>query len=154
MAMSKGAATFLSVQKPSEQTCFSKDAHISVTRPNGQGVELVWGSVGAPQGIQSVHLLYIQTPFDMFRLLDGDDELIQRVAVGPGPLPEPLPGDTSDQTIGLVLAISSSLFIGASFIIKKRGLRLAGSTGIRAGERESLLVTLPDCDDLRSHLRV
>lgn len=40
-----------------------------------------------------------------------------------------------EQTIGLALALSSSIFIGASFIIKKRGLRIAGSTGIRAGER-------------------
>ncbi len=38
-----------------------------------------------------------------------------------------------DQTIGLLLALSSSLFIGASFVIKKRGLRRAGSTGVRAG---------------------
>lgn len=34
---------------------------------------------------------------------------------------------------GLFLAVSSSLFIGASFIIKKKGLRRAGSTGLRAG---------------------
>ncbi|GFH13772.1 probable magnesium transporter [Haematococcus lacustris] len=40
----------------------------------------------------------------------------------------------SDQTIGLALAVGSSLFIGASFIVKKRGLRLAGSTGLRAGQ--------------------
>ncbi|KAI8474297.1 MAG: magnesium transporter NIPA-domain-containing protein [Monoraphidium minutum] len=39
----------------------------------------------------------------------------------------------SEQTIGLVLAISSSVFIGSSFIIKKRGLRMAGSSGLRAG---------------------
>ncbi|MEW5307685.1 MAG: hypothetical protein WDW36_010063 [Sanguina aurantia] len=39
----------------------------------------------------------------------------------------------TDQTIGLLLAISSSIFIGSSFIIKKRGLRLAGSSGLRAG---------------------
>jgi len=38
-----------------------------------------------------------------------------------------------EETIGLVLAVSSSVFIGASFIIKKRGLRLAGSSGLRAG---------------------
>ncbi|WIA13133.1 hypothetical protein OEZ85_006728 [Tetradesmus obliquus] len=37
------------------------------------------------------------------------------------------------ETIGLVLAISSSAFIGSSFIIKKRGLRAAGAAGIRAG---------------------
>eukprot|EP00887_Chlorella_sp_A99_P001446 scaffold8.g1446.t1 len=39
----------------------------------------------------------------------------------------------SDQTIGLVLATSSGLFIGSSFIIKKKGLRRAGTSGIRAG---------------------
>eukprot|EP00887_Chlorella_sp_A99_P005084 scaffold25.g5084.t1 len=38
----------------------------------------------------------------------------------------------SDQTIGLVLATSSGLFIGSSFIIKKKGLRRAGTSGIRA----------------------
>ena len=39
----------------------------------------------------------------------------------------------SDRTKGLVLAVSSSIFIGASFIVKKKGLRAAGATGIRAG---------------------
>lgn len=39
----------------------------------------------------------------------------------------------SDQSVGLLLAVSSSVFIGSSFIIKKRGLRMAGSTGLRAG---------------------
>lgn len=39
----------------------------------------------------------------------------------------------SDKNKGLVLAISSSVFIGASFIVKKKGLREAGRTGIRAG---------------------
>lgn len=39
----------------------------------------------------------------------------------------------SDQVTGLVLALSSSVFIGASFIIKKKGLQKAGSTGLRAG---------------------
>lgn len=34
---------------------------------------------------------------------------------------------------GLILALGSSLFIGSSFIIKKKGLRNAGSTGLRAG---------------------
>jgi len=32
-----------------------------------------------------------------------------------------------------VLALSSSLFIGASFIIKKKGLKKAASSGVRAG---------------------
>ena len=40
----------------------------------------------------------------------------------------------SDRTKGLLLAVSSSIFIGASFIVKKKGLRAAGATGIRAGE--------------------
>ena len=35
--------------------------------------------------------------------------------------------------VGLILAISSSIFIGASFIIKKLGLRRASSSGLRAG---------------------
>jgi hypothetical protein len=39
----------------------------------------------------------------------------------------------SDQSIGLALAVSSSIFIGSSFIVKKQGLRLAGSSGLRAG---------------------
>ncbi len=39
----------------------------------------------------------------------------------------------SDRNKGLVLAVSSSIFIGASFIVKKKGLRAAGATGIRAG---------------------
>lgn len=39
----------------------------------------------------------------------------------------------SDQNKGLLLAVSSSIFIGASFIVKKKGLRAAGATGIRAG---------------------
>ena len=43
-------------------------------------------------------------------------------------------GARRDQLIGLVLAISSSVFIGSSFIIKKRGLRIAASSGLRAGE--------------------
>lgn len=39
----------------------------------------------------------------------------------------------SDRSKGLALAVSSSIFIGASFIVKKKGLREAGRTGIRAG---------------------
>lgn len=42
-------------------------------------------------------------------------------------------GMSSDNIKGLVLALSSSLFIGASFIVKKKGLKKAGATGIRAG---------------------
>lgn len=42
----------------------------------------------------------------------------------------------SDQTKGLVLALGSSVFIGSSFIVKKKGLQRAGSTGLRAGADE------------------
>lgn len=42
-------------------------------------------------------------------------------------------GMSSDNIKGLVLALSSSLFIGASFIVKKKGLRKAGASGVRAG---------------------
>ncbi|KAK9713752.1 hypothetical protein RND81_06G049400 [Saponaria officinalis] len=42
-------------------------------------------------------------------------------------------GMSSDNIKGLVLALSSSFFIGASFIVKKKGLKKAGSTGFRAG---------------------
>jgi hypothetical protein len=40
---------------------------------------------------------------------------------------------SSDNIKGLVLALSSSFFIGASFIVKKKGLKKAGASGIRAG---------------------
>lgn len=42
-------------------------------------------------------------------------------------------GISSDNAHGLVLAVSSSIFIGSSFIIKKKGLKKAGTTGTRAG---------------------
>jgi hypothetical protein len=42
-------------------------------------------------------------------------------------------GMSADNIKGLVLALSSSLFIGASFIIKKKGLKKAASSGVRAG---------------------
>ncbi|XP_024979240.1 probable magnesium transporter NIPA4 [Cynara cardunculus var. scolymus] len=42
-------------------------------------------------------------------------------------------GMSADNIKGLVLALSSSLFIGSSFIIKKKGLKKAGASGIRAG---------------------
>ena len=42
-------------------------------------------------------------------------------------------GMSSDNVKGLVLALSSSLFIGASFIVKKKGLKKAGASGISAG---------------------
>ncbi|CAO2145899.1 unnamed protein product [Urochloa humidicola] len=40
---------------------------------------------------------------------------------------------SSDNAKGLVLALSSSAFIGASFIVKKMGLRRAADSGVRAG---------------------
>ncbi|XP_076887656.1 putative magnesium transporter NIPA4 [Bidens hawaiensis] len=42
-------------------------------------------------------------------------------------------GMSSDNIKGLVLALSSSLFIGSSFIVKKKGLKKAGGSGVRAG---------------------
>ncbi|XP_078447258.1 putative magnesium transporter NIPA2 isoform X1 [Wolffia australiana] len=39
-----------------------------------------------------------------------------------------------DNAWGLILAVISSAFIGSSFIIKKKGLQKAGTSGIRAGE--------------------
>ena len=41
-------------------------------------------------------------------------------------------GMSSDNVIGLVLALSSSIFIGSSFIIKKMGLKKAATNGNRA----------------------
>lgn len=46
-------------------------------------------------------------------------------------------GMSSDNVKGLVLALSSSVFIGASFIVKKKGLKKAGASGIRAGNAPS-----------------
>ncbi|KAK9167707.1 hypothetical protein Scep_002898 [Stephania cephalantha] len=46
-------------------------------------------------------------------------------------------GMSSDNIKGLVLALSSSIFIGASFIVKKKGLKKAGASGIRAGQLNS-----------------
>lgn len=43
-------------------------------------------------------------------------------------------GMSTDNAKGLVLAVSSSAFIGASFIVKKMGLRRAADSGVRAGE--------------------
>ncbi|XP_022957533.1 probable magnesium transporter NIPA4 isoform X1 [Cucurbita moschata] len=42
-------------------------------------------------------------------------------------------GMSSDNIKGLVLALSSSFFIGGSFIVKKKGLKKAGASGISAG---------------------
>ncbi|KAG6751119.1 hypothetical protein POTOM_045637 [Populus tomentosa] len=41
-------------------------------------------------------------------------------------------GISTDNIKGLVLALSSSFFIGASFIVKKKGLKKAGASGLRA----------------------
>ncbi|XP_051145444.1 probable magnesium transporter NIPA4 [Andrographis paniculata] len=41
-------------------------------------------------------------------------------------------GMSADNIKGLVLALSSSFFIGSSFIIKKKGLKKAGASGTRA----------------------
>ncbi|XP_022974774.1 probable magnesium transporter NIPA2 [Cucurbita maxima] len=42
-------------------------------------------------------------------------------------------GISSDNVRGFILAVSSSIFIGSSFIIKKKGLMKAGAVGNRAG---------------------
>ncbi|XP_038721538.1 probable magnesium transporter NIPA2 isoform X2 [Tripterygium wilfordii] len=42
-------------------------------------------------------------------------------------------GISSDNVHGLVLAVSSSIFIGSSFIVKKKGLQKSGLNGTRAG---------------------
>lgn len=47
-----------------------------------------------------------------------------------------------DETVGLLLALSSSFFIGASFIIKKKGLRLAGASGLRAGTQSCASIVI------------
>lgn len=44
-------------------------------------------------------------------------------------------GFSEDNLTGVILALLSSGFIGASFIIKKKGLRrAAAASGVRAGE--------------------
>ncbi|KAG6436957.1 hypothetical protein SASPL_101864 [Salvia splendens] len=48
----------------------------------------------------------------------------------------------SDNVRGFLLAISSSIFIGSSFIIKKKGLKKAGASGTRA----SLIGRVWPCD--------
>ncbi|OAY82254.1 putative magnesium transporter NIPA4 [Ananas comosus] len=52
---------------------------------------------------------------------------------GGGGWVESYTGMSSDNIKGLVLALSSSFFIGASFIVKKKGLKKAGASGVRAG---------------------
>ena len=45
----------------------------------------------------------------------------------------------SDNEKGLVLAVASSVFIGSSFILKKKGLKRAAANGTRAGSSLSSL---------------
>lgn len=40
----------------------------------------------------------------------------------------------SDNSMGVILALASSAFIGSSFILKKKGLKRAGASGTRAGQ--------------------
>ena len=42
-------------------------------------------------------------------------------------------GGRHDDVVGLILALSSSIFIGSSFVVKKKGLKLSAASGIRAG---------------------
>ncbi|KAE8669949.1 putative magnesium transporter NIPA4 [Hibiscus syriacus] len=42
-------------------------------------------------------------------------------------------GGLSDNAKGVILAVASSAFIGSSFILKKKGLKRGGISGIRAG---------------------
>ena len=46
----------------------------------------------------------------------------------------------SDNTRGLLLAMVSSLFIGTSFIFKKKGLLRAAAAGTRAGIHGFILI--------------
>lgn len=53
---------------------------------------------------------------------------------------------SADNIRGFALALSSSVFIGSSFIVKKIGLKKAGMYGVRAGCAlllNLLLVLLP-----------
>lgn len=52
---------------------------------------------------------------------------------GGGSWVESYTGMSADNIKGLVLALFSSIFIGASFIVKKKGLKKAGASGVRAG---------------------
>lgn len=49
-------------------------------------------------------------------------------------------GMSSDNIKGLILALSSSFFIGASFIVKKKGLKKAGASGVRAGNSHCVAI--------------
>jgi hypothetical protein len=57
-------------------------------------------------------------------------------------------GMSADNIKGLVLALSSSFFIGASFIVKKKGLKKAGASGVRAGELIPFLTSFTSIDTL------
>lgn len=48
----------------------------------------------------------------------------------------------SNNVVGLSLAMVSGAFIGASFILKKKGLRRAGKSGTRAGSFENYIFQL------------
>lgn len=52
-------------------------------------------------------------------------------------------GMSTDNAKGLALAVSSSAFIGASFIVKKMGLRRAADSGVRAGELRHSVAEAP-----------
>ena len=43
-------------------------------------------------------------------------------------------GTSEDNLTGFILAASSSAFIGSSFVVKKKGLKQAGNSGVRAGQ--------------------
>ena len=51
-------------------------------------------------------------------------------------------GMSADNIKGLVLAWSSSFFIGSGFIIKKKALTKAGSSGVRAGGMDLFFLLL------------
>ncbi|CAI0437645.1 unnamed protein product [Linum tenue] len=58
-------------------------------------------------------------------------------------------GISRDNFHGLVLAVSSSIFIGSSFIVKKKGLKKAGDTGTRTNlEAENFLNNLASFSSL------
>lgn len=106
----------------------------SAAQPESQGPEAVSGGKGSWfEGGK------IRTSFSRFLPFDYSS-----VGVGRGGRM----GFSSDNLKGFVLALSSSAFIGASFIIKKKGLRRAAdASGVRAGvpPRPSfLLAKFPD----------
>ncbi|CAI0378646.1 unnamed protein product [Linum tenue] len=52
-------------------------------------------------------------------------------------------GISRDNLHGLVLAVSSSVFIGSSFIVKKKGLKKAGDSGTRINLESEITLTYP-----------